>query len=67
MENTARCTVTAVFLKAAEQYQNYIPALDRVITVIPNTGPGLAYGIFYNLLSKLDKKLDTMEFILTNQ
>ena len=42
---------------------NYIPALDRVITVIQNTGPGLAYGIFYNLLSKLDKKLNTVEFI----
>ena len=42
---------------------NYIPSLDRVLTIIQNNGPGQVYGVFFNLLPKLEKKLKTIEFL----
>ena len=42
---------------------NYIPSLDRVLTIIQNNGPGQVYGVFFYLLPKLEKKLKTIEFL----
>ncbi len=42
---------------------NYVPSIDRVLTIIQNNGPGQVYGVFFNLLAKLEKRLKTIEFI----